>query len=373
MKCGLVLGGGGTRGSYHIGAWQALRECGIEISGIVGTSIGAVNGALLAQGGEETAKQLWNHISLGDIVKLPDGINETENLFHIKNLTTIAKEITKQSGLDISPFETLLKKIINEDVIRSNEIDYGLVTFSLTEKSEHALFKEQIPVGQLADFVLASASMPGFQTKKIGDAVYVDGGVSNNIPVNMMVDRGYEDIIVIDVAGVGIARNQSFYAKNIIHVKCSSAAVGTMDFRPEAIAENTKMGYFETLKALGKTAGNLYSFRVSDYYEAREKYAAGLIEGLEEAAKILEMDKYQIYSIEHFVKKAAECYREEAKAHTEFDIKSVLSDKAKLCHLTRAMIEDNYEILNNKLLADLLGDVYEGASALAYFCKKFLL
>ena len=46
---GLVLAGGGTRGAYEVGAWKALKELDIEITGIVGTSIGAINGALFLQ------------------------------------------------------------------------------------------------------------------------------------------------------------------------------------------------------------------------------------------------------------------------------------------------------------------------------------
>ena len=43
---GLVLAGGGTKGAYEVGAWKALRELGVDITAIVGTSIGAINGAL---------------------------------------------------------------------------------------------------------------------------------------------------------------------------------------------------------------------------------------------------------------------------------------------------------------------------------------
>lgn len=50
-KTGLVLGGGGSRGAYELGVWKALRELGIEIQVVVGTSIGAINGALVAPGG----------------------------------------------------------------------------------------------------------------------------------------------------------------------------------------------------------------------------------------------------------------------------------------------------------------------------------
>ena len=47
---GLILAGGGAKGAYQIGAWKALIELGIQIEAIAGTSIGAINGAFIAQG-----------------------------------------------------------------------------------------------------------------------------------------------------------------------------------------------------------------------------------------------------------------------------------------------------------------------------------
>ena len=54
MKRALVLSGGGSRGAYEIGAWQALRELGVRLDAVYGTSIGAINAALVAQ-----VRPLW--------------------------------------------------------------------------------------------------------------------------------------------------------------------------------------------------------------------------------------------------------------------------------------------------------------------------
>ena len=50
MKKGLVLEGGGTKGAYQIGAYKAFKDVGIQVTGIAGTSLGALNGALIVQG-----------------------------------------------------------------------------------------------------------------------------------------------------------------------------------------------------------------------------------------------------------------------------------------------------------------------------------
>ena len=54
---GLVLEGGGAKGAYQIGAWKAMQEAGVKIKGIAGTSVGALNGALICMGDLEKAEQ----------------------------------------------------------------------------------------------------------------------------------------------------------------------------------------------------------------------------------------------------------------------------------------------------------------------------
>lgn len=73
MKTGLVLGGGGSRGAYQLGVWTALLELGEDYDLVCGTSIGAINGALFAQKSYGLAKELWNTITVADV--MADGIN----------------------------------------------------------------------------------------------------------------------------------------------------------------------------------------------------------------------------------------------------------------------------------------------------------
>ena len=69
---GLALEGVGAKGAYQIGAWQALEEAGVKIRGVSGTSVGALNGALICQGDLETAKMLWANISYSKIMDVDD-------------------------------------------------------------------------------------------------------------------------------------------------------------------------------------------------------------------------------------------------------------------------------------------------------------
>lgn len=56
---GLVLEGGGAKGAYQIGAWKAMREAGVKIKGIAGTSVGALNGALICMDDLTNAEKVW--------------------------------------------------------------------------------------------------------------------------------------------------------------------------------------------------------------------------------------------------------------------------------------------------------------------------
>ena len=62
---GLALEGGGTRGSYQAGAYIALKECGIKIDGVCGTSIGALNGAFIASQKGSELPRIWRNSNIG--------------------------------------------------------------------------------------------------------------------------------------------------------------------------------------------------------------------------------------------------------------------------------------------------------------------
>ena len=69
---GLVLEGGGAKGAYQIGAWKALKEAGVKIKGVAGTSVGALNGALVCMDDVEKAEELWNTISYSKVMDVDD-------------------------------------------------------------------------------------------------------------------------------------------------------------------------------------------------------------------------------------------------------------------------------------------------------------
>lgn len=366
---GLVLEGGGTKGAYHLGAYKALNELGIEVKGIVGASIGAVNGALFAQGDFSVAEQIWDEISVTDVIKLPENVTECENVFDIKNARFFYKEMLQKKGLDIAPFEKLLRSSVDENKIRNSSIDFGLSAFNVTGVKEEQLFLKDIPQGMLADYILASACFPIFQPKKIKNSVFIDGGVTNNMPVDMLIKNGYRDIICIEIGGVGLSKRVSGAGHNIITVKTGKGSVKTLDFSHESINEARHLGYLDTLLTFGKVCGSKYYFDFCEYTSAKMKYSDKLLYGLELGAEYMGLTRLKVYSVEEMIKGVVERFRAMPECGSVIEVIKK-SDREKVAALARAILNSQAEVLENATVAGILGDLFDAASSIAYFAER---
>ena len=107
MKTGIALAGGGSKGSYQIGVWKALRELGVDYDIVTGTSIGAINGALMVMGDYERAERLWSTITVEDI--MANGVNLKHDIeYYFENrdqLLLFAKEFAASHGAEIAPYK----------------------------------------------------------------------------------------------------------------------------------------------------------------------------------------------------------------------------------------------------------------------------
>ena len=106
---GIVLDGGGARGAYQIGAWLALREAGVKISAVAGTSVGALNGALICMDDPEKARKIWEEITFSKVMDVDD--TWMEKLFRGENkFSEILSEIHQvltDGGVDVTPLRNL--------------------------------------------------------------------------------------------------------------------------------------------------------------------------------------------------------------------------------------------------------------------------
>ncbi len=178
---GLVLEGGGAKGSYHAGAYKALVENDLIPDAVVGTSIGALNGALIAQGDWKTMVDLWSNMSISKILDIDqkqiDRLKKNE--FSIESFRYFGKILHRsleEEGLDTSRIRSLLDSIIDEEKLRKSPINFGLVTVSISEFKPYEVFKKDIPSGQLIDYLMASSNFPIFQRQVIdGKSLLTEG------------------------------------------------------------------------------------------------------------------------------------------------------------------------------------------------------
>ena len=342
MKYALALAGGGTRGAFEVGVWQAINELGIEISAITGTSIGAVNGAVFASG--INPQPIWEKLEANDVMDI-----QGDNLFSLSSLTYLIKQLA-DGGVDASAFSEFLSRHIDESKIRKGNIEYGLCTYRTDTKKTEELFIEQIPEGELADYIVASANFPVFKRKNIDGVGYMDGGVRNNLPINMLIERGYDTIIAVSVKGIGMTKNIDHSGINLININYRTPEIGIMEFDTDAISRSIKSGYYECMRAFGRYSGKLYSITAESFSEAQLRYGKELITGIEEAASMCGIDPYSVYTFTELCDKVMNTYKTSKKL--KFIVKAMESDIP-----ARGMLEG-------------LGRFYRAANSVVYLKKQ---
>ena len=330
----LVLEGGGTKGAYQIGIWKALEELGIKICAISGASIGSLNGALMLQGDINNAIDLYKNIKINDIMEINDKVDTNKDLFDLSNMRAFVSDFTKNKGIDNTPLRETINKYIDVDKIYKSKIDFGLVTYSVKDKKPLQVFKNEIPKEEMVEFLLASACFPIFKAQKIGDTEYMDGGLYDNVPINMLVEKGYKNIIVADINGIGFSRrmvDKNVYLK-VISPKENLG--GIFEFNHEKISNNIILGYLDTMKSFNKMQGHIYYFFSNEFDKMLKVFNLQTISGLENAAKIYKMNKYKAYSFEEFIKKLNEKHQkakeEYLKIKDKLNAKNILSLKGNI-------------------------------------------
>ena len=335
---GHVLDGGGARGAYQVGAWKALVEAGVKINAVSGTSVGALNGALICMGDLETAEEIWDKMTFSRVMDVDD--TWMEELFAKEHtLKEIASEVVKRisdGGVDITPLRELIRECIDEEKIRSSGIEFCLTTFSISEMKELNLSISEIPEGLLEDFLLASAYLIGFKNEKLHGQKYIDGGMTNNFPITSLLDRGYENLIQIRIYGPGWVKRAKLDDHITAYEIAPRVKLGSIiDFHQRRSRQNMKIGYYDAKRMIYGLVGRIYYIeetREEWYYErileglselekielslvlklTRNHSAGELYRGmLEASAKLLRVPKYHIYTIQTLEQEVFQRYAEQ--------------------------------------------------------------
>lgn len=266
MRRAIALGGGGTRGVYEAGVWKALKELGIEYEIVTGTSIGALTGALMVTHEYERACELWKSIEMDNIIA--DGVNLTttiEGMFNQREaIGPFLKKYVKNKGADISPFIRFIDSLIDEEQVRASNVDFGLVTVQFSSLKPLELTKEEMPAGLLKDYIIASASIfPVFPMHRIGNELYLDGSYYDNLPIDLALKMGADEVIAVDLRTN--PQHPNYVNKPYVKYLTPSRSLGTMlNFDRAVLDANQALGYYDTMKAFGKMDGMDYLFYQAD-------------------------------------------------------------------------------------------------------------
>ena len=207
LKIGLVLSGGGAKGMAHIGALKVIEEAGIRIDYIGGTSMGAIVGGLYASG--YSAVQLdsiFRNVDFSELIQ--DEIPRRSKTFYERGESekyaitfpfdkfkiSLPSGISK--GQNIYNLLSNLTSHINEvDDFNELPIPFLCIATNLESGKETVLNK-----GYLPRAIRASGSLPTlFSPVRINDSLYIDGGITNNYPIEEVRAMGADIIIGIDV------------------------------------------------------------------------------------------------------------------------------------------------------------------------------
>lgn len=333
---GLVLAGGGAKGAYQIGAWKALKEMGITFNAIAGTSIGSINGALIAADDYEKAHQLWLNISIDKGLRINEELPDPENLFSKKNWGALFKEVIKNGGLDASPAADFVSQYVDETKVRENGIPFFAVAVQISQGvTPREICIDEIPEGTLTDYLMASSNIPlavgiGPEGEK-----YLDGGAYDNIPIMTLKKRGYNRIIILDISNLkGLGHTMNTANSQVVHIRPYNTDMlgGFMDLDAEAVEKRIQLGYLDAKKAFSHLLGNIYYFLPETFRSMAKRYGADTLVTLEKLGFYLSLDPYKIYTEDEFLHALKALYEaemqrleeeagatEESEKESEFD------------------------------------------------------
>ncbi len=203
----LVLGGGGMKGTAHIGVWKALEEAKVRPDAILGTSIGALIACSLAGG--------WGWRELAGIARAL----RKEDIVSINRRAVFMGGVREEAVFDGEHFREWLGRSLPLKFFAQARLPVRVNMVSLVSGREVWLgsgMREDVPV---VDAVYGSCAIPiYFPPLKLDGDVLVDGGVLDVLPVKMAAEWGAERIIAVDVGSEIMPPAAGFFDRGMIAI-----------------------------------------------------------------------------------------------------------------------------------------------------------
>lgn len=200
MKTAFVLGGGGILGAVEVGMLRALFERGITPDLVLGTSVGALNGAMVAREPRlpviKRLTDLWAATAAGST----DG---GASPFHDRPLRTVRRAMSTGTHIySAKPLTQRLADELGDTTFADLEVSFQVCAASIERSAEH-----WFDSGPLVPAIVASAAVPGLLPParvetEFGVEHFLDGGLVNSIPVGRAVSLGATRVFVLQVGRI---------------------------------------------------------------------------------------------------------------------------------------------------------------------------
>ena len=355
-KLGLVLEGGGARGAYQVGACKYLFESGYKFDTFVGTSIGAINASMIAQDEFDKLVSIWENLKYSDVFDIDDSkFNKLKksslDMNIIKYLTNKVTSVFKSGGINTEKMRAFGKKCINEEKLRKTNMNFGLATYCISDMKPVEIFIKDIPQGELLDYILASSRLPVFKQELFNDKYYIDGGVYNNCPINMVQKAGKKKFIVIYTNAIGI-KKKYIHKKDeeVIQISPKQTLPNILDFDKKSIKMMMNLGYHDAKKVIENLDGFEYYLKSNTeefYYSLFINYDKKVLKKVYKLLNLEYVDSYKVFLdtvIPTLLKK--------------IDAKNVRTYNEAMCYLLEYVAKkegiDKYKVYEFKELVELV-------------------
>jgi NTE family protein len=186
-----VLGGGGVLGAVEVGMLRALLEAGVRPDLIVGTSIGAINGVLVASDPTDAVTDRLTRLWASPQAREVFGGNATAQIARFARARTHLHSAAPLRAM-------LMRELGSATAFDDLPVRFECCAASIERAAEHWFSR-----GRVVDAVLASCAVPGLLPPMIVDGEhFIDGGVVNSIPIGRAVELGAQTIFVLQVGRI---------------------------------------------------------------------------------------------------------------------------------------------------------------------------
>lgn len=276
----LTLAGGGGKGAYEIGVWQALREIGLEknLIAVSGSSSGALNSALISLNEFDKAKTIWSSI-------MPKQFLDINYDTIIGPLNTLVKRTLTAGLCSRDGLIDIIDKYLNLEQLAGARIP-AYVSISryssdcidcLSEKPQvEYISLSEVSPDDAGQFLLASSAMPYiYPPEIIHGNVYRDGGLADNVPIYPMTSVGADNLIVVKLEPDDKA-DTSLYSKfkEVVEIipsrEIGDLFDGTLEFTSRNVMFRMLLGYYDTLRTFGLRMYRLNGIPL-DYAEKKRR------------------------------------------------------------------------------------------------------